>query len=136
MKQRNKFVSLTKILIVLVCMTAVSLETVAASSTPPPDQRYIPGDINVVDTQNGTKTTTVSVFPYQVNWTLSVYNGLGDFRITGSFGDGGSFTWVNCPPGNYYPYHQFAGSTGTYNQTWSQTNQGRTTYDHTTVYKQ
>ncbi|HOU44267.1 MAG TPA: hypothetical protein PLU04_08055 [Anaerolineaceae bacterium] len=124
------------ILLVVLFYAFPSLYIVSASSQFPPQPEYIPAEISVVDSQNGTHSTIVTAPPYRVNWDLSVYGGLGNFRITGNFGDGGSFVWVNYPEGTYYPYHEYTGATGTYYQTWSQTNQGRTTYDYTQVTKQ
>jgi hypothetical protein len=74
---------------------------------------------------------------YDETYKLYVTGGVGTFRITGNFGDGGSFNWVNYSSGYHYPHHPFNGSPGTYYQTFGAYNRagGGWDYAYTTTYK-
>lgn len=128
MKRKSMVLALV-LLLFLLLTTAASANTISRSIRAWPTSIeawcYSPSDCEVQSPL------------YRQTYTLYVTGGVGTFKITGNFGDGARFTWVNYPPGVYRPYHDFAGSPGTYYQTWGAYNKagGGWDYAYTTTYK-
>lgn len=117
-------------------LAVVLLVPIAASAAPsPPTPDTLPTNIDAWCWIPS--NCHVQAPNYRQEYKLTVSGGVGTFRITGAFGDGGGFTWVNYSAGSYYPYHEFSGSPGTYYQTFGAYNSagGGWDYAYTTTYK-